>query len=127
MRRRGSYALELALTLPILVAMVGGIVDWGWYFSAEYKVQEAARVCARTGASTDQDDGPETAAEAAARSVLDAEGLVGRDAVVATSIAGSAAGDLLTCSVELELAPMVGLVPVLTNRRATVTMRLEDQ
>lgn len=129
MNRRGSHAIELALSMPFILWMMGGIIDWGWYFSNEYKVQEAARTCARTGASTDQDDGPEAAGEAAARAALDAEGLTGDDADVTTEIVVNAtAGDLFHCVVSLDVPPMIGLYSfVLTTRNAEVTMRMEDQ
>ena len=49
--RRGSQAVEFALVLPVLVVLVAGIVDYGWYYSQELAVIGATREGARMGAS----------------------------------------------------------------------------
>jgi hypothetical protein len=103
------------------------MTDWGWYFAREYEVQAAAKVCARTGARTDQSDGPVTTAEQAGRdSLIEA----GRDPTLGTVTAtrsGSAPGQQITCAVTQPVTPLIGLVPTLTTLRASVTMRMEDQ
>jgi TadE-like protein len=59
LRERGAAAVELALVLPLLLLMVGGIIDFGRFFYTQNIVVNAAREGARsralgytTGAST---------------------------------------------------------------------------
>ena len=44
---RGAAAVEFALLLPILVILLGGIVDYGRYFFAQIQLANAAREGAR--------------------------------------------------------------------------------
>ncbi|MDP2316960.1 MAG: pilus assembly protein [Pseudomonadota bacterium] len=126
-RRRGSYAIEFAFVLPIFVALGGGVLDWGWYFSQEYKVQTAAKVCARTGVATDQAEDPEGTAEAAGSAALTEQGISGTTATLVATPVGATPEEMLTCDVTVPFTALVGLVPTLPSLRAVVTMRMEDQ
>jgi Flp pilus assembly protein TadG len=58
--RRGSQAVEFALTLPLLSMLLLGLVDYGWYFLRQSMVVNAVREAMRLGAlqtpeSTDVD------------------------------------------------------------------------
>jgi Flp pilus assembly protein TadG len=46
-RERGAAALEMAIVLPLLLVLIGGIVDLGRLFFAEIMVTNAAREGAR--------------------------------------------------------------------------------
>jgi Flp pilus assembly protein TadG len=46
---RGAAAIEFALVLPLLLALVLGAIDWGYYFFVEQVVVNAAREGARVG------------------------------------------------------------------------------
>lgn len=46
-RDRGAAAVEMALTLPVLLLLVGGIVDFGRAFNAQMTMTQAAREGAR--------------------------------------------------------------------------------
>ena len=48
-RQRGAAAVEFALVLPILLLLVLGAIDWGWYFFIDQMVTNAAREGARAG------------------------------------------------------------------------------
>ncbi len=48
-RERGAAAVEFALVLPLLLALVLGTIDWGYYFFVEQVVVNAAREGARAG------------------------------------------------------------------------------
>ncbi len=125
--RRGAYAVEFALVLPVLVAFAAGMTDWGWYFAREYEVQAAAKVCARTGASTDRDDNPVGAAQTAGQASLTEAGRDPSLGSVAATLSGTTPAELITCSVTQPLVPLIGLIPTISTMRASVTMRMEDQ
>lgn len=40
---RGAAAVEMALVLPILILLVGGIIDFGFAFNAQVSLTHAAR------------------------------------------------------------------------------------
>jgi Flp pilus assembly protein TadG len=67
---RGAAAVEFALVLPVLLMIVLGTIDWGWYFFVSQVVTNAAREGARVGSLTayDPDDSGKDAA-----AVLEAE------------------------------------------------------
>ena len=72
--QRGQAVIELALTLPLLLVVVFGIIDFGFMFQRYESVTNAAREGARIGILADY-----TAAEAQNRalSYLGASGLNG--------------------------------------------------
>jgi Flp pilus assembly protein TadG len=41
--KRGSSAVELALTLPIFIILFIGIIEFGWYFFVQHTMQYATR------------------------------------------------------------------------------------
>lgn len=47
--QRGAVAVEFVLVLPVLLAIVLGVIDWGWYFSVREVAINAARNGARVG------------------------------------------------------------------------------
>lgn len=63
---RGAVAVEFALVLPILVALLLGIVEFGRAYNAQVTVTHAAREAARTMAVEDDPVAARTAARAAA-------------------------------------------------------------
>ena len=46
-RERGAAAVEMALVLPILLLLVGGIIDFGRFFFTQVQITNAAREGAR--------------------------------------------------------------------------------
>jgi len=47
--QRGAAIVEFALVLPLLLTLVLGAIDWGWYFFIDQLVTNAAREGARAG------------------------------------------------------------------------------
>jgi len=48
-RQRGAAAVEFALVLPLLLTLVMGTIDWGWFFYIDQLCTNAAREGARAG------------------------------------------------------------------------------
>jgi len=77
---RGAAAVEFALLLPLLMTILLGTIDWGYYFFVQQVVTNAAREGARVGsvtvAGTPGAD-PAATAKAQAQSYLTNAGLTG--------------------------------------------------
>ncbi|HEX2620146.1 MAG TPA: TadE family protein [Phototrophicaceae bacterium] len=58
-RQRGQSLVELAFITPILVIMVAGIVEIGWYANNYISLLEAAKVGARRGPFLNGDNAPQ--------------------------------------------------------------------
>ena len=77
--RRGVAAVELALILPILLALLMGIVSYGDYFLTAHLVQQAANDAARASlAGLDAQERKSIAIDTAKR-MLDSTGVLRRD------------------------------------------------
>ncbi|MEO0599964.1 MAG: TadE/TadG family type IV pilus assembly protein [Myxococcota bacterium] len=63
---RGSHAAELAIVMPILLALLSGIFDYGWIMLNRHIAADAADAGARAGAAAGEDDDAVALAEAAA-------------------------------------------------------------
>ncbi|HET6413646.1 MAG TPA: TadE family protein [Anaeromyxobacter sp.] len=73
---RGTAAVEFALVLPLLLMLVLGAIDWGWYFFIREVATNAAREGARVGSVNAVDDaGAAADALAAANAYLTNLGL----------------------------------------------------
>lgn len=55
---RGQSVLELALVTPLLIIMLVGLVEIGWFARNYLTLQEVTRVGARRGATLQQDNSP---------------------------------------------------------------------
>lgn len=134
--RRGAQAVEFALVLPLLLAIFGGIVDYGWYFSQNMAVISAARDGARAGSTTTATSGATACsrAEEAAFSSLQAAGFTTatRTMIVvdqSDSIDGTSGGDvMLRVVVAIPYGRLwlpAGWVPA--DLRGRIVSRAEDQ
>ena len=75
-RERGAAAVEFALVLPLLLMVLLGAIDWGWYFFVREVAVNAAREGARAGSVNTVDAaGAEADAHAAAIGYLAGLGL----------------------------------------------------
>ena len=64
--RRGANAIVFALVMPVLFAILTGMMDYSWVFMLRHGAMNAARVGARVGSVTDPAGSPESAAADAA-------------------------------------------------------------
>lgn len=127
-RVRGAEAVEFALTLPILVILVAGIFDYGWYFHQQLSLQSATRQAARSASVLPQTGDVDAAARASIAAALEADGQGGLDPAVTVEVVTAANGEQ---AVRVDAtAPYTGLwslVALPFQLRATVVMRREDQ
>jgi Flp pilus assembly protein TadG len=130
--RRGSSAIEFALTLPILLVILAGILEYGWYLFQMTNVIHALRDGARIGVTVPLSDstGPEARAATHARDVLNGLGVPcsesGGCAVLATI---TPAGDVevMVLTIEVDYEPMIGLLPHPDQLRGNFTMLMQTQ
>jgi Flp pilus assembly protein TadG len=87
---RGAAAVEFALILPILLLILMGTIEWGWFFFTHQRVVNAAREGARVGTlePPNSTGDPQGAAIAAANQYLTDVGLTATG--VAADLIGSA-------------------------------------
>ena len=135
-RRSGTAAMEFAFWLPVVLTLVGGIIDVGWYLSCYQNVSRAARSGARLGAATLEDVGViegsqiEAAAIGQAQLVLDG---VGMDCTPTNGCAIDAVWDpssgraAVVVTVTYPFDALVGVVPVPNPIVAQFTMMTQQQ
>jgi Flp pilus assembly protein TadG len=116
--RRGSQAVEFALTLPILSRLRLGLVDYGWYFLRQSMVVNSVREAMRLGAMQTPDStdlpGDCTACKSLTAgqivSSLADVGITVTAAEVTPSIENVAGTCALTLAPTIEFEPLAGLV-----------------
>lgn len=126
--RRGAAAVELALTAPILLAMAGGVIEWGWYMNQQINVIQAARDGARAGSLIDSAvDDPAAVAAVRVSELLDGYGIAAADGDITTRVEVSAVGSVVFVEAGVVYVPLLNLVPTPDRLRAHTTMRLAVQ
>lgn len=125
--RRGANAVEFALTAPVLVALLGGMLDFGIYLTHEHVVQAAVRDAARVGATTAVDDDPIAEARSRAVTVVEDAGL-GLDGLVVTATLLTDGGErFIDVTLQMEYDPLFPFSPTPRKLGSHLSMRLEDQ
>ena len=112
--RRGVAAVELALTLPIVVMLTSAVIDYGLFLRSLATVNNAVREGARAGVRVPAgaDPSPETIALVNVQRVLVDAGFVDR-AAAHTDAVLLPVGDTtsLVITVSIPFTPVVGLLP----------------
>jgi len=134
--RRGTNAIEFALTIPVFIAMVIGIFEFGWFFWQKSTTIDAVRHGCREGSlySADADaDGAQQAVDIAYAEIVDrlaTTNLCGGTCLLSAYTARRGSTDFLFCSAEVEYQSITGFFPtsVLPDySRAESFVRLEVQ
>jgi Flp pilus assembly protein TadG len=131
--RRGSNAVEFALTMPILILIIAGIVDYGWFFSQHQIVVTAVREASRAAALTPEDGDAVAEAQARAQAVLTQAGMDASAATVTTTFSGAPPDVLVEVEVSTDFEPLMGTLATLgtnvypSQLRARLVARMEDQ
>lgn len=119
--------VEFALCLPVLVAVLTGVLDYGMFFSTWLEVQTASREATRAGASTAPDDGPEQVAVARAQAWLEDAGISTSNATITAELQGADPDMVVAVTLDIPYQPFVGLIPTPVSAAGAMTMRMEQQ
>ncbi len=133
--RRGATAVEVALTMPLFVALLAGVFDLAWLAFQRSALTSSAAIGCRVGAL--QDPGED---DAAWKEMEDAVDLAIRDALAATGAPctadtcvvevtsfGHDPGRSLGCTVRRDYASLTGLLPAPDEIEYTLVVRMEWQ
>lgn len=124
-RERGQAMVEFALILPVLLALLCGIIDFGWLYYNQLTLTNAAREGARY-AVIHYDPSTTWREDAQSRMLAD---MVGVDS--ATAIVSDPVGQQITASVTATPRILTGFTSTIFGRNtaelhASCTMRLEN-
>lgn len=127
--RRGGTAVEFALLLPVFIALLVGVFDYGWMIYGKAMLDSAIHLGCRQGSMIDiAESDPKAAAVAQIKVELARFGLAcGGDCVFSTDIRGEPPAQTLVCSVTRNNTALIGLYPVPGTITSTTGMRLEFQ
>ena len=119
--------METALVLPVLLALLSGIVDFGWFFAQNLRANHSVRQAARSAAGTDYDLGPQAYGQAELQEQLLSFGLPYDDASAATVVVDEVQGVVIV-SYLADYEPLVGLLVSAgkVNLAAGMTLTMED-
>lgn len=120
-REKGASAVEFAIVAPLLVLLVFGIIEAGWFFAQQVEVRHGAREGARTAAVSD----PATSA-LIRQTACDRMAMSNGTASVTLTANGSDIGDTGTITVVSNYAPLTGFIPFGGTIQTTVDFRLEQ-
>lgn len=128
-RRRGANALEFALTAPVAITILAGMIDFGWFFYQQQGVQTATRDGVRTASVVRIEQDPVTVAENATFNALNRAGLPAAEAKIDATVIINPPNDLIRVTTVMPFSPLFGLVirDGGLNLHATLSMRLEAQ
>ena len=124
--RRGANAVEFAMTLPVLVTIMMGMMDYSWFFQQQHVVSAAAREGARAGAVAGPDDDPDALARSAAYAALSRAGVTTSGISITSETSGADPDVFVTVAVAVPYGGLTGLVPVPEAVRASAAARMEQ-
>jgi len=115
--KRGANAIEFALTLPVFVALVLAVFEFGWMFFMRSTVIHAVRDGCRAGAVIPQSDVPSPESVATSRMsdflagyAVDCRTDSERCGISITTT-GESPYQTMDCSLSIAYEPLVGLIP----------------
>ena len=118
-RERGAAAVEFAVVLPVLVAMMVGIMEFGYMFVVQASVSSAARTGVRSYAINYLTSGADTSAKTLAKSAAPDPA----KATVTSLTTCAAAGNTTEMVVSYTYSSLTGLFGSTMTLTGTGTMR----
>ena len=127
--RRGSSAVEFALTLPVFVMIIGMFADYGWVFFQKAMLDNAIHEGCRQGAVTDPSRlDPHTVADTAIHDQMEAVGQpCGSGCTVTLVDTGVNPAVSLQCLIDRPVTSLTGIAPVPASLQSMTLMRYEFQ
>jgi Flp pilus assembly protein TadG len=126
-RMHGAAVVEFALVLPLLMLLVMGTLDWGYYFFVDQVVTNAAREGARAGTLHDTDAAAAVAdATATATNYAQAAGLTPAKLAVQVDLTTVATGaSAIRVRTTYQAGSITGFLRAIVpaTAQATATMR----
>lgn len=133
-RRRGANAIEFALTLPVFLAIILGLMDYGWFFANQAGLNNAVSLACREGSMRDENLGapsPDDIAktEIATRAAPWCGGACGSPVAYLDDSESTATlkRKTLVCSQVMTFNPLVGFAPTPNQIVSQSRYRLEWQ
>lgn len=129
----GGAAIEFAIILPLFLAVLFGIIDYGWYFYERYALVAAIRdgtrhgVTFASGSAWTKAKARTTTDLSAAGSPIDPASLTWLPVSPTLPTSGIVPNEVLTFGAQLTFKPLVGFVPLPTTVKYQMTMLLEIQ
>ena len=119
-RKRGAVAIEFALLVPVLLMVVLGAIDFGWFFFCQLSVSNAAREGARAGTTVPNGDGAK--AQTVAQAYLTSAGLGAQPTAFLVNV--GAAPTTVSVEVTMTYQKLInfppGLLPPTAHARAVM-------
>jgi Flp pilus assembly protein TadG len=127
-KRRGGPAVELALTLPVFILFLGGVLDYGWFFYHKASMDNAIHVACRAGAVVDpQRENPMDTAQVKLEERLAATGTPCVSCTMNFDLVGAYPNRSMSCQIQQSFTDIIGLVPTPSQVRARTLVRMEWQ
>ena len=131
--RRGSTHLEFALTFPVYVVVLFGIVDGGWLYYQQASLDSATRIACRGGTTVDPGNGNVNIQNvydyviAEVPLELDAMGVDSTNLSVSATTNGAPPTRTLICTVQQPYNALTRLVLPDMTLTSVTAMRMEYQ
>jgi Flp pilus assembly protein TadG len=122
--RRGANAIEFAILMPVLFAVITGIVDYSWIFTMRNAAMHAARAGARAGSVTARADAPDSRAAEAAAEAWAGLGLTAPNTIIAFRVGTP---ELMTVRMTVDVVYIFGLVYTPSTIQLTAVELMEQQ
>jgi hypothetical protein len=133
--RRGSNVIEFALLLPVYLAMMAMIFDYGWFFFMRSVAQTSVREGCRAGAVIPPDDDATDTAKSAIQDGMSGFNFFGVDCSsaedarcgITIETSGSSPNETIDCQLSVEYPGMTGFIPMPGAVQARSSVRFELQ
>ena len=128
-RQSGGAAIEFALILPVFIALLSGVLDFGWVFFQQTNLQAAVREGARLGVMKATTATPDPRATATTRvgTALTEYKFATAGRTVAAAYSGASPNLLLSVKATVPFQPLIGLAPTPATLTSSLTMLVEQQ
>lgn len=133
--RRGSNLIEFALLLPIFLALMALVFDYGWFFFMRAVAQTSVRDGCRAGAVIPPDDDAADTAKSAIQDGMSGFSFFGVDCSstedsrcgITIDTSGSSPNETIDCQIAVEYPGMTGIIPMPDSVVAKSSVRFELQ